>query len=284
MSTKKRVIILSARGFVGGSLFSSLSNDPSFELIDFNSDNCNLLDPIKTMRAFQAQKEKFSLVFLSTFGRFPHDDFYVYDRNKRMAENLVAALQTAPIEHVIFTSTACIYGRPPIHVPITEATSPNPSGFYGLSKYLSERLLQCSLNVPVTILRLPGTYGVRDNKKSVIGSMINQLRTTQAITITDDGNQKRDFLYIEDLYPVIKHYLLNPKNELMNVSSGDVLTIRHVAEIIAKELNQKLEIKHKKLDKQFDMYYDISYMKKVFPELKLTSTQTAIKKIIAELK
>ena len=172
----RNILLISDRGFIGKSLFNALSNNKEHNIYGLNSDNCNLLNEEKTKAAISKILIKpFTIIFLSTFGRFPEDTYDVYNKNVTMITNLLNSIDINLIEQFIFFSSTCLYGRPPKILPITEVNECIPNGYYGLSKFVSESLIKLQLTCPVSIIRIPGVYGKLDQNKSIISHFVNNI-------------------------------------------------------------------------------------------------------------
>ncbi len=118
---------------------------------------------------------------------------------------LLEAMKKSGVKKIIFSSSACVYGKP-IKLPITEVDplgeQENP---YGLTKVSMEQF--CTLyhklyNFDVTILRYFNPYGpneLHSPETHAIPNFINSVLNKKPIPLYWQGNQIRDFIYIEDL-------------------------------------------------------------------------------------
>lgn len=281
---KKNILLVSRRGFIGSNLTARYSNNPDIKLYAMCSEDFNLMNPFQMAESLEKIDGPLTVIFLATVGRLPVDDFHVFNQNISMAKNLITVTKTKKLEHFIFTSTACVYGRPPVHMPITEATPVNPSGHYGLSKYASEKWLQYELKCPVSIIRIPGTYGPGDKGKSIVAHFINKINAGEEVKVSGDGKQIREFLYIDDLLRTFDEVLKKPRSILMNVSSDSRCSIEELIDITAEVLKKPA----KKYftggaHQDFDLYYDTTYFKSQYPMVELTSIKSGVKKFVDHL-
>lgn len=69
------------------------------------------------------------------------DPLGYYLANTMKTRNLLEAAVHVGVEHMVFSSTAAVYGNPPIN-PVPEDTPPNPMSPYGMSKLMSEIMLR----------------------------------------------------------------------------------------------------------------------------------------------
>lgn len=118
---------------------------------------------------------------------------------------LLESMRVANVKKIIFSSSACVYGKP-TKIPIAEEDSlglqENP---YGLTKVSMEQfciLYQNLYNFDVTILRYFNPYGpneLHQPETHAIPNFIKAALDKQPIPLFWKGEQIRDFIYIEDL-------------------------------------------------------------------------------------
>ncbi|OGE72443.1 hypothetical protein A3H40_04325 [Candidatus Daviesbacteria bacterium RIFCSPLOWO2_02_FULL_38_15] len=118
---------------------------------------------------------------------------------------LLEAMKATNVKKIIFSSSACVYGKP-TKIPITEEDAlglqENP---YGLTKISMEQfcILYHNLhNFDVTILRYFNPYGPAElhiPETHAIPNFIQATLNKQPIPLFWKGEQIRDFIYIEDL-------------------------------------------------------------------------------------
>lgn len=156
------------------------------------------------------------------------DPIYDADNNVNGTLNLLEAARKSDIERFVYISSAAVYGDP-ITLPINEEHPTNPLSPYGLSKLTGERyaMLYHSLyGLPVVCLRPFNIFSPRQNPGSpysgVITKFIERIKYNKNPVIFGDGNQTRDFVYIEDVVDVIFNTLENKKavGNVFNIGTG----------------------------------------------------------------
>ena len=118
---------------------------------------------------------------------------------------LLEAMRKTDVKKIIFSSSACVYGRPQ-KTPISEDdplnSQENP---YGLTKVSMEQfcmLYNTLYNFDVTILRYFNPYGpgeMHSPETHAIPNFIKAILTKKPIPLFWKGEQIRDFIYIDDL-------------------------------------------------------------------------------------
>ena len=282
----RNILLISDRGLIGKSLFNALSNNKEHNIYGLNSDNCNLLYEEKTKAAISKILIKpYTIIFLSTFGRFPEDNYDVYNKNVTMITNLLNSVDMNLIEQFIFFSSTCLYGRPPKILPITEVNECIPNGYYGLSKFVSESLIKLQLACPVSIIRIPGVYGILDKNKSIISHFVNNIINNKSITIYDKGLVLRDYVFIDDIIKVVNHIISLKCDVTINIATGKSIKLINLVSIIEKNMNKKADIIFINTNhKQFDMTFDITKLIGLMPGYSPTYMNEGIRKLIDHIK
>ncbi|MFH1536300.1 MAG: NAD-dependent epimerase/dehydratase family protein, partial [Patescibacteria group bacterium] len=118
---------------------------------------------------------------------------------------LLKAMKNAGVKKMIFSSSACVYGKP-ASLPITEdcplGEQENP---YGITKIAMEQFCKLYHNLfdfDVTILRYFNPYGPGELHEPETHAIPNFVKSTLAKTSLPlfwKGEQVRDFIYIDDL-------------------------------------------------------------------------------------
>lgn len=114
---------------------------------------------------------------------------------------------------------------------------------YALSKYLGEFCLKHwskIYNIPSVSIRIFNAYGPRSRTNNVYGAVIGvflkQKLSNYPLTIVGDGNQKRDFLYIDDVCEAFyKSLKIKSKFEIFNLGFGKSKKINFLAKLISNQ-------------------------------------------------
>jgi len=198
----------------------------------------------------------------AAIGRTTEDTFSSMNMNCNMMKNIISHHYKNGIKGIIFLSSVDIYGRPPKRLPITENSYPVADTYYGMSKYVSEKILlkEMSTLCPVTILRLPGVYGYQDRFHSIIGRFINQSLEKNEIVIFGDGLQQRDYIEVTDVCNTIKNFIEKPETTVVNLVTGKSYSLNEVAKIVCNTVSRFNMVTIKHLDQcsedNFDLIFD----------------------------
>ena len=167
-------------------------------------------------------------------------------------ENIIAALNIIElakkynVKKIIVSSTAAVYGIPNT-LPIKESHSVNPISYYGLSKLTMEKYTMLS-NLEYVICRFSNVYGPRQTphgEAGVVSIFMDNALNNKDLNIFGDGNQTRDFIYVEDIaFIFLKLIENNISNEILNISTNSSMTINELAERIIKISNKNIKINY----------------------------------------
>ena len=198
-----------------------------------------------------------------------------YTNNLLGSVNLINASVNHDVKCFVFTSSIAVYGRN--QLPMKEDTVPQPEDPYGIAKYSVELDLKEShemFGLNYVIFRPHNVYGenqnLGDKYRNVIGIFMNQIMQDQPMTIFGDGKQTRAFSYIDDVAPVIAASIdrKDAYNQIFNVGADKPYSVNELAEVVAKAMGVKPEIKHNEARNEVvDAYSSHEKVKKYFGDL-----------------
>jgi UDP-glucose 4-epimerase len=164
--------------------------------------------------------------------------------NTRGTESMLKAAAAAKAR-LVFTSTSDVYGKNP-RLPFAETDdlylgeTSVKRWAYATSKILDEHFClayQQERGVPVTILRLFGSYGPGQNRTWWGGPQsvfIDAALRGQPMDVHGDGEQTRSFTYVDDTVDGIVRALFSPRaaGEIFNIGNTKPVTIQALAELV----------------------------------------------------
>jgi UDP-glucose 4-epimerase len=155
------------------------------------------------------------------------------------------------VEKIITASSACVYGQAQA-LPQTEDHPTEPNWAYGVSKLAAEkycRLFQEYYDVPITMLRYAIIYGPREWYGRVLTIFIKRALLSQSLVIFGDGEQVRDFTFVEDVERMHNICLSEDaaNGKVYNVSTGRGTAIKELAQLVVKCAGRNIEIIHEDL-------------------------------------
>ena len=150
--------------------------------------------------------------------------------------NCLEAARLNEVRRFVFASSGAPLGEqaPPIH----EELVPRPLSPYGASKLCGEAYCSVyfrSFGVEAVALRFGNVYGPRSaHKQSVVAKFIGHILRSEPLTIYGDGNQTRDFVYVEDLVEAIIRGLETEKigGEVFQIATQKEHTVFEIADAL----------------------------------------------------
>src|SRR5688572_22244521 len=147
---------------------------------------------------------------------------------------------------VVYASSCSIYGRGA--VPMKESQPPDPLNAYAFSKLCMERMAKMyapKLAHPIVGLRYSNVYGPGEAHKGKLASMIYQLavqmRAGKRPRIFTAGQQKRDFVYIDDAVQANLKAMTGRESGVFNAGAGRSWSFNELVDELNRVLGTKLK-------------------------------------------
>ena len=195
----------------------------------------------------------FHLAAISSVFLCDKDWIYSHENNVLAFNGLLNELTkiNKPVK-LIYATSAAVYGLGK-HLPFAESEHVVPRSTYGADKLSNElyaNVMAVNHNIQSIGLRLFNVYGPGqlDNNpySGVITSFKKALLAGQPLKIYGDGQQTRDFIYIDD---VIKAFLLSMETPLglsgmYNVCTGNSITVNELAKTMINVTKVKVNLEY----------------------------------------
>jgi len=261
----KTVGITGGAGFIGSNLADELATSNSVIIIDdlstgkkeniarlIEKDNVtftqgSILDLSLLQKLFQGVDYVFHLAALARVPRSIEDPLTTNEVNIKGTLSVLLAARDNRVRKVIYASSSSIYGDSPT-LPQRQDMSPSPRSPYALTKLAGEYYCNifCQIyGLSTVCLRYFNVYGSRQDPQSqyatVIPAFIGRISQNLPPIIFGDGDQSRDFTFIED---VVQASILAAQSNaagVYNIGSGKSITINRLAEIILNLMQHDLE-------------------------------------------
>ena len=168
------------------------------------------------------------------------------------------------VPHVIFASTSAIYENNDVDV-FTEDLEVNPRLYYSLSKKMSEELIHSyreNYGLNATILRFFNVFGpdgdqTRPNPP-LLQFVVRELNKGIAPVLSGDGEQVRDFIWVNDVVRMLELCMEKQPNDVFNVCTGVTVSVNQIAKWVAEALEKEhLGLDHKPAGELWDRWPEI---------------------------
>ncbi|WP_409564112.1 GDP-L-fucose synthase family protein [Methylobacterium sp. J-068] len=259
--SRKRVLVAGHRGMVGSALVRRLASE-NCTVLTIGRDEVDLRRQAEVERWMASERPQALFLAAAKVGGIGANDTYpadfLYD-NLMIEANLIRSAHAVGVEKLLFLGSSCIYPKM-ADQPIKESallTGPlEPTNeWYAIAKIAGLKLCQAYRRQHGAdfISAMPtNLYGPADNydleNSHVLPALLRKVHEAKRaglgmITLWGTGTPFREFLHVDDLADacvfLMKHY---SGDEPVNVGSGQELTIRELAETIARVLDWEGEL------------------------------------------
>jgi nucleoside-diphosphate-sugar epimerase len=164
--------------------------------------------------------------------------------------NVLLAARDEGVRRVVFSSSSSIYGSA-TELPCSEAALPDPISPYGVAKLAAERYCVSFSRVyeglETVVLRYFNVFGPRQSPLSqyaaVVPLFVTAIAAGQPVTVFGDGEQSRDFTYVENVVDATMRAAAAPgaNGHIFNVAAGSPGSVNLLAESIGRILDRPVE-------------------------------------------
>ena len=286
------VLIAGSSGLVGSAL-TKVFQDSGEEVVGINTKVVNLLDVDKVITFMHKVKPTLVIDAAAKVGGIGINDALPVEflaDNLRIQLNLMEAAYLAKVNNFIFLGSSCIYPRNS-EQPIKEEylmTGPleSSNSAYAVAKIAGLELVNSyrkEFGLNWITLMPSNLYGPNDNfnldTSHVLPAMIRRFveaveEKVPSVTLWGSGSPRREFLHVDDMARAVLIASKSYSSSLhLNIGSGEDLTIKELAQKVAKISGYKGEIKwdHTKPDGTPRKLLDVSRIQELNwrPEISL---------------
>jgi nucleoside-diphosphate-sugar epimerase len=291
---RKKILIIGGTGFIGRNLIKKMRLE-NFEIFSIskkrklpkNTKNITYksIDMTNKKKLKKLDKIKFNIV-INLGGNIDHQNpKQTLQAHYFGLKNLISILNAKNLELFIQLGSSLEYGF--LKSPQKEGQPCEPKSSYGKAKLKATNFLirKCnSKKIKFVILRPYQIFGPFQKFDRLIPQVIKFCLQNKRFNCTE-GNQKRDFLFIDDFVNLILKILNKKKisSGIYNVGFGKALKVKNVIKLIRKIIKTGKpdfgKIKMRK-DEMMNLYPKITKVKKYFSWKPKTDFSIGIKKTI----
>lgn len=259
MDASSKIFVAGHRGMVGSACVRALKAAGYSNVITRTHKELDLLDPKAVRDFYAAEKPDVAIIAAARVGGIgansAANSLFLYE-NEMIAMNTVWAAAEAGVKRLLFLGSTCIYPRmAPQPIPesalLTSELEKTNEG-YALAKISGLKLcefLRRERGLLYHSLMPTNLYGPGDNYDIVHGhvlpTLIRKFETaTDHVDLWGTGSAIREFLHVDDLASACLFALsLDNPPDVMNVGSGEEVTIRELAEAVKAATGSQAEIR-----------------------------------------
>ena len=262
----KNILITGGLGFIGSHITNKLINNNNVKIIDnlstgninniccTNHENITLIKKDLNSLDLNSHLDDIDYVFhLAAMVSVPlsiKNPISCHMENVTSTVNLLNACIHNDVEKIIFSSSSAVYGNNE-NMPLNETETLQPTSPYAASKACCEMYLKSfyeSYGLKYVALRYFNVFGPKQDKNSpysaVIPNFISSLLEKKQPVIYGDGEQTRDFVFVDDVANVNINACSSKFNGIVNVASGNRISINYLYDLIKKTLNSNIKAKY----------------------------------------
>ena len=265
-----KVLVTGGAGFIGSNLVRALlaRGDEVRVLDNFSTGNrANLAEIIDAIEIVEGELRSYERVHNATRGvevvyhlgalgsvpRSVQDPLTSSAVNVEGTLNVLLAARDEGIRRVVFSLSSSVYGSRS-DLPVDEAMASDPISPYGVAKLAAERYCVSFSRVyesfETVVLRYFNVFGPRQSPFSQYAAMVPLFITAIArgepVTIFGDGEQSRDFTYVENVVDATLRASEadGASGRIFNVAAGSPASVNAVADAIGRILGKPVERRH----------------------------------------
>ena len=198
-------------------------------------------DPFSINELIKGQDYLFNLAGQTSHLDSMNDPFTDLDINAKAQLSILEACRKNNRDiRIVFASTRQIYGKPQ-YLPVDERHTLSPVDVNGINKIAGEQyhLLYNQVHeIRSSVLRLTNTYGprmrIKDARQTFLGIWIRNLLEGKLIQVYGDGQQRRDYNYVDDLIDalIIAATESEAIGEVYNLGAPDPMSLSETAKVM----------------------------------------------------
>lgn len=253
-----KILIFGANGFLGKETTELLKcNDFEVFTISRINKNCDYNLDISNFKDFSVLPNNFFDVIINCAtvlpgGNYLDNDYLdkIYKTNVLGSQNICKWIDgQQSIKKIINCSTLAV-AQKPWKIDLDETVETYPHGnhvLYSSSKLMQELLFKTlaeSNKIDLVQIRFSALYGKSMNWNGIICNLIDQAKNKKGINLTNATKVFADFLNVKDAAKIILDTIQKPIIGILNAASGKEISILNLAEMIANNCVDNIEIKN----------------------------------------
>jgi nucleoside-diphosphate-sugar epimerase len=166
--------------------------------------------------------------------------------------NVLVAARDAKVRRFVYAASSSAYGETPT-LPKAESMQAEPISPYGVTKFVGELYAQVFGRVyglENASVRYFNVFGPRQDPTSQYSGVLSRFMLAalkgEPLTIYGDGEQSRDFTYIDNIADETLRACEAPgaSGKVFNGGTGDRITLNQVVKLLEKIIGKKLQVKY----------------------------------------
>jgi len=174
--------------------------------------------------------------------------FGVYAENNILAtQRLLEAAKDCGVDRFVYASSSSVYGDTP-DLPMREDSRLRPVSPYGVTKLAGEHLCllyHANHGLPTVATRYFTVYGPRQRPDMAFHRFIKAIRDGETISVYGDGEQTRDFTFVQDaVHATVLVLQSDAVGTVFNVGGGSRVTVNETIAMLESIIGKRARIEH----------------------------------------
>lgn len=227
------ILVTGGSGFIGSHVVDKLiDNDMGVKVFDIRKPHrkdvefikCDIRSLEELNAAMKDVEYVFHIAAFSDINKVAENPLKTVDLNIMSTAKVLEAARNSQVERVIYASSYFVgSGKGHLYTTTKAASEMLCKDYYTLYR------------LPFTVLRYGTAYGPRSRGEEVISLFIKRALSHQPLTIHGNGNQSRNFIYVEDLAEGNVAALKDiANNKIYNLEGRRPIKVKEVAETVKK--------------------------------------------------
>lgn len=209
-----------------------------------------------------------------SFPEFSHEIFLL---NTIATHNLMEYARHAKVKHFIYASTGSVYEGD--YSKTAESTLLTPQSFYPSTKFASEILLNSYKQFfDVCILRLFFLYGEFQREDRLIPRIAENIKNNIPIKIYGENGLSFTPTYSGDVAKILLKAIHENWKGYLNIATSEVVTIREIANKIAKLFEKRPILEHHEYLKTKNIIPDTALLTQLNPGFTFSTLREGLEK------
>lgn len=192
--------------------------------------------------ALEGAEYVYHLAAIPSVPRSIHEPVPSHEVNIDGTFNVYRAAQANAVKRVVYAASSSAYGDTEV-LPKVETMAPQPKSPYALQKLVGEyygSVFASCWGLEVVSLRFFNVYGPRQDPTSMYSGVISRFMTAllrrESPTIFGDGEQTRDFTYVEDVAALVARaaHVAGAAGRTYNAGNGERYSLNQVWETLQR--------------------------------------------------
>jgi len=247
-----RILVTGHTGFIGSNMYSFLENIGSVEPIGYSKSNGqDIFDLDQLKKHVKDCDIVYHFAAYAKPGESIIKPVEAIETNIKGCLNVLEACRSYDVPFV-YPSSCEIYGNS--KKPIKEDFPINPTNPYAASKAAADRICYSyyvSYGLDVKLVRLFNPYGPHQQLNKIMPSLYFQAVEGKPLTVFGNGEDTRDYVFIDDIVQGLWAARVLPGGEAVNLATGRETTNVEIAKLILELTGSKSKISFVSYPKMF---------------------------------